>query len=202
MPDMLSPSSYIFGYQQGQHSAERDQWAQDFKERLAGRRPVTVDQSYIDNLHTAHQQAQAAAKHNYGTSKEWMDHAQHLQRENARLEAENARLVAVGNQAMDMAEEMAGFRDTALREGEAKLWRERSGHKQTNDEKRLLVVCMRLLAHLTKAEKTGKTDHPDYRHLKVFAEELPMKIESGQWPSCFPAEIGAAWSRLRKALES
>ena len=61
---MLSPSSYIFGYQQGQHSAERDQWAQNFKERLAGRRPVTVDQSYIDNLHGRPTQNQDAADHN------------------------------------------------------------------------------------------------------------------------------------------
>jgi hypothetical protein len=199
---MVSASSFIFGYQQGQRSAEQDQWAQDFKERLAGRRPVTVDQSYIDGLHSAQRQAQVAADHNYATGKQWMDHAQHLERENAELKAEKAQLVSVGEQGLAMLHEMAGFRDTALRDGEAKLRLERSQHKETADEKRLLVVFMRLLAHLTKAEKTGKTDHPDYADLKLFAEALPMQIASGQWPSCFPAEIGAAWTRLRKALES
>ncbi|VFU17656.1 hypothetical protein [Methylocella tundrae] len=199
---MLSPSSYLFGYQQGQHSAERDQWAQDFKERLAGRRPVTIDQSYIDSLQAAQQQAQVAADHNYATGKQWMDHAQHLERDNADLKAENARLVALGERGLAMLHEMAGFRDTALREGEAKLRLERSQHKETADEKRLLVVFMRLLAHLTQAEKAEKTDNPDYRDLKLFAEALPMQIASGQWPSSFPAEIGAAWTRLRKALES
>jgi hypothetical protein len=199
---MLSPSSYIFGYQQGQHSAERDRWAQNFKERLAGRRPVTVDQSYIDGLQSAQRQAQVAADHNYATGKQWMDHAQHLERENAELKAENAQLVAVGEQGLAMLQELNGWRDSERSAALGELSSERLARREAADQMHLMVTFMSLLVDLAKAEKAGKTDHPDYQDLKLFAEEFPVRIASGERHVFFPKITGPGWTRLRKALES
>jgi hypothetical protein len=61
---------------------------------------------------------------------------------------------------------------------------------------------MRLLIDLAKAEKAGITNHPDYQDLKLFAEEFPVRIASGERHVFFPKIIGPGLTRLRKALES
>ena len=55
---------------------------------------------------------------------------------------------------------------------------------------RLMVAFMRLLVDLAKAEKAGKTDHPDYQDLKLFAEEFPVRIASGERHVFFPKITG------------
>ena len=60
-------ADYLLGYSQGRSSAEDERDTNAIIARVIyGQRPVTVDQSYIDQLHAALANANATAEHNFG----------------------------------------------------------------------------------------------------------------------------------------
>ena len=80
---------YALGYEDGRSSAEVSRGNHELIERaLYGTRPVTVDQSYIDQLHAALAKARDASAHNYAacdqfqaSALEWEDKAHQFRNE-------------------------------------------------------------------------------------------------------------------------
>ena len=76
-------TDYALGYSQGRSSAEDERDTKAIIARVIyGQRPVTVDQSYIDQLHAALASARDASAHNYAacdqfqaSALEWEDKA-------------------------------------------------------------------------------------------------------------------------------
>ena len=82
-------ADYLLGYSQGRSSAEDERDTNAIIARVIyGQRPVTVDQSYIDQLHAALATANANSTHNYNTADqfhaealEWKDKAHQFRNE-------------------------------------------------------------------------------------------------------------------------
>ena len=142
-------ADYLLGYSQGRSSAEDKANTNAIIARVIyGQRPVTVDQSYIDQLHAALASANATSDHNFGKAElfhsealSWKDKAHQfrnealywrdqkclpaeaeakaLREENAVLRDENAVLLArLKERNPDLAEEQAAH-DETFREGQS-----------------------------------------------------------------------------------
>ena len=95
-------SDYLLGYSQGRSSAEDERETNALVARVIyGRRPVLVDQSYLDQLHQVVQKFRADSDHNFDKADlfhrealEWKADAERHEAHAAALEAEVAALQA------------------------------------------------------------------------------------------------------------
>src|SRR6516164_7415291 len=75
-------SDYLLGYSQGRSSAEDERDTRAIVARVIhGQRPVTVDQSYIDQLHNQIATLRTNSDHNYEIADEWEQKARQFRAE-------------------------------------------------------------------------------------------------------------------------
>jgi hypothetical protein len=164
---------------------------------LTGARPVTVDQSYIDQLHAALADARDASAHNYAASKrfeasalEWEGKAQQFRNEalywrddkyaparaktkarreeNAALQAENARL-----------REENAILHARLQQRNPTLAAEQAAHDETFREKQSLHRFRVIATSLIDALLAGRANRPEFAELLSLTKAAADAIERG-----------------------
>ena len=135
---------------------------------LYGQRPVTVDQSYIDQLEGALADAQSASQHNFGAADafeleagKWKAYAQ----------AQEARVAQLQTQ---LAE-----RGVALEMARAALEQEHAAHRTTNEQKHGLNLFRLIATWLVDAHIAGRSDRPAFAEMRDMAKLVSNAIERG-----------------------
>jgi hypothetical protein len=198
---------YALGYDDGRSSAEVSRGNRALIERaFYGKRPVTVDQSYIDRLHAALAEARDASAHNYAASDrfqssalEWENKAHQFR--NEALYWRDEKFAPLKAKAKARREENAVLRDenTALREENAVLLarlkernpdvaEEQAAHDETFKEKQSLQRFRVLAASLIDALLAGRADRPEFAELLKIAKDAADTIERGDLFTAFRDE--------------
>jgi DNA repair exonuclease SbcCD ATPase subunit len=157
-----SDSSGLSGflwYELGRSSAHEDEMHQRTLDAVRGRRPIQVDQTYLDNLHASLHHARVDANANYSAYADWKAHATRLQDELEDAKAVIAEL-----------DRHIGQADRWTAELEARLQiKERNLHYYSD-----------MVQVLSKAEKAGKRDTSEYRELRQLLEDMDPFISRGE----------------------
>jgi hypothetical protein len=171
-------SSNLVWYQLGKWANESDQRHQRTKDLVFGRRTVQVDQSYIDSLHAAAQQAGEAADHNYAAGVGWRETSKRLEADLA-----HAKMLLADREAVirQCDHTIAQLRDSLSQEREA----------HTKDRGNLYSL-LGTLEILREAEKAGKAEWPDFQELKRLADEEAEIMSRGER---FPGYSGEQYQR-------
>ena len=160
-------TDYALGYSQGRSSAEDERDTKAIIARVIyGQRPVTVDQSYIDQLHAALASARDASAHNYAacdqfqaSALEWEDKARQFRNEalywrDQKFAPVKAKAKALREQNAVLQDENAVLREenavllARLKERNPDLAEEQAAHDETFKEKQSLQR-FRVLASLS-----------------------------------------------------
>jgi regulator of replication initiation timing len=200
-------TEYALGYSQGRSSAEDERDTKAIIARVIyGQRPVTVDQSYIDQLHAALASARDASAHNYtacdqfqASALEWEDKARQFR--NEALYWRDEKFAPVKAKAKALREQNAVLQDenTVLREENAVLLarlkernpdlaEEQAAHDETFKEKQSLQRFRVLAASLIDALLAGRADRPEFTELLKIAKDAADTIERGDLFTAFRDE--------------
>jgi regulator of replication initiation timing len=200
-------TEYALGYSQGRSSAEDERDTKAIIARVIyGQRPVTVDQSYIDQLHAALASARDASAHNYAacdqfqaSALEWEDKARQFR--NEALYWRDQKFAPVKAKAKALREQNAVLQDenTVLREENAVLLarlkernpdlaEEQAAHDETFKEKQSLQRFRVLASSLIDALLTGRADRPEFTELLKIAKDAADTIERGDLFTAFRDE--------------
>ena len=168
---------------------------------LYGERPVTVDQSYIDQLHAALAEARANSAHNYAASNqfhaealEWKQKAHQFR--NEALYWRDQKFAPAEAKAKALREESrnAALRDenavllARLKERNPDLAEEQAAHDETFKEKQSLQRFRVLAASLIDALLAGRADRPEFAELLTIAKDAADTIERGDLFTAFRDE--------------
>jgi cell division protein FtsB len=205
---------YALGYDAGRSDEQVGNRQREIVHQiLYGQRPVTVDQSYIDQLHAALNDASSASDHNFAASNqfhalalEWEQKAQQFKNEalywrdekyapvrakaNARRE-ENAALQA---QNTALRDEIAALRDentvllARLQERNPDLAEEQAAHDDTFKERQSLHRFRVIAASLIDALLAGRANRPEFAELLNLAKTAADTIERGDLFTAFRDE--------------
>ena len=171
-----------------------------------GERPVTVDQSYIDRLHAALDDARANSAHNYKTADQF--HAEALdwkqkahQFRNEALYWRDQKFAPAKAKAKALRQENAVLRDEntfcatktpfsspELKERNPDLVEEQAAHDETFKEKQSLQRFRVLAASLIDALLAGRADRPEFAELLTIAKDAADTIERGDLFTAFRDE--------------
>ena len=200
-------TEYALGYSQGRSSAEDERDTKAIIARVIyGQRPVTVDQSYIDQLHAALASARDASAHNYAacdqsqaSALEWEDKARQFR--NEALYWRDQKFAPVKAKAKALREQNAVLQDenTVLREENAVLLarlkernpdlaEEQAAHDETFREKQSLQRFRVIAASLIDALLAGRADRPEFAELLTIAKDAADTIERGDLFTAFRDE--------------
>ena len=184
---------YALGYDHGRSRADVSRGNRELVERaLYGTRPVTVDQSYIDQLHAALASARDASAHNYtacdqfhAEALEWEDKARQFRNEalywrDQKFAPEKAKVEA-------LREENAVLL-ARLKERNPDLAEEQAAHDETFKEKQSLQRFRVLASSLIDALLTGRADRPEFTELLKIAKDAADTIERGDLFTAFRDE--------------
>jgi len=166
-------SDYLLGYSQGRSSAEDERETNALVARVIyGRRPVQVDQSYLDQLHQLVQKFRADSDHNFDKADlfhrealEWKADAERHEAHAAALQAEVAALQA----------QLVAARDQA----QATIAEERALHQTTHEEKWGLNLFRLMATWLIEAHSAGRSDRPEFSELRDMAKDVTDAIQRG-----------------------
>jgi len=166
-------SDYLLGYSQGRSSAEDERETNALVARVIyGRRPVQVDQSYLDQLHQLVQKFRADSDHNFDKADlfhrealEWKADAERHEAHAAALQAEVAALQA----------QLVAARDQA----QATIAEERALHQTTHEEKWGLNLFRLMATWLIEAHSAGRSDRPEFAELRDMAKDVTDAIQRG-----------------------
>ena len=161
----------------GAAGAQRSRDAADI---LLGYRPVKVNQSYINALHAALQNAREVAGHNYELGTHWKNEAH-------RLEILLADQEAVIKQTDG---NLASCKDT--------LQQERNRYEKKNDT---LHSILFVTSALTNAEKAGRGGSPEHQELNLLKDEMLAIVSQHGNFDRFPEEKHARYIFLIKTLD-
>jgi hypothetical protein len=191
-------SAYSLGYDSGRSDERRGNHNREVVHQiLTGERPVTVDQSYIDQLHAALAEARSASAHNFAASNrlyeegaDWKQKAQQFRdealywrdqkytplrakakarrEENAALQTENARL----------REENAVLL-ARLQQRNPTLAAEQAAHDETFKEKQSLQRFRVVATSLIDALLAGRAARPEFAELLNLTKAAVDAIERG-----------------------
>jgi hypothetical protein len=200
-------SAYSLGYDAGRSDEQTaNHRLQVVHQIFTGARPVTVDQSYIDQLHAALAEARADSTHNYKTADqfhaealEWKgkadkflnealywrdqkfgparDRAKARREENAVLQAENA---ALRNEIAVLL--------ARLKERNPDLAEEQAAHDETFKERQSLHRFRVIAASLIDALLAGRANRPEFAELLNLAKTAADTIERGDLFTAFRDE--------------
>ncbi len=166
-------SDYLLGYSQGRSSSEDERETNALVARVIyGRRPVQVDQSYLDQLHQLVQKFRADSDHNFDKADlfhreafEWKADAERHEAHAAALQAEVAALQA----------QLVAARDQA----QAAIAEERALHQTTHEEKWGLNLFRLMATWLIEAHSAGRSDRPEFAELRDMAKDVTDAIQRG-----------------------
>ena len=191
-------SAYSVGYDAGRSDERIRKRDRELVHQIfTGARPVTVDQSYIDQLHAALAEARSDSAHNYAASNrlyqegfDWKQKAQQFltealywrdqkynplrakakarREENAALKAENARL----------REEIATLL-ARLQQSNPTLAAEQAAHDETFKEKQSLHRFRVVATSLIDALLAGRANRPEFSELLNLTKAAADAIERG-----------------------
>jgi hypothetical protein len=200
-------TDYALGYSQGRSSAEDEQDTKAIIARVIyGHRPVTVDQSYIDQLHAALASARDASAHNYAacdqfqaSALEWQDKARQFRNEalywrDQKFASVMAKAKALREQNAVLQDENAALRDenavllARLKERNPDLAEEQAAHDETFKEKQSLQRFRVLAASLLDALLAGRAGRPEFAELLTIAKDAADTIERGDLFTAFHDE--------------
>jgi len=200
-------SAYSVGYDAGRSDERTGKRHREVVHQiLYGERPVTVDQSYIDRLHAALNEARANSTHWRQKTDQfrnealyWRDQkfapakakAKALREENAALCDENS---ALRNETATLRDQNTTLRDenalllARLKERNPDLAEEQAAHDETFKEKQSLQRFRVLAASLIDALLAGRADRPEFAELLTIAKDAADTIERGDLFTAFRDE--------------
>lgn len=190
-------TGYLLGYNQGRSSAEVERDTNAIIARVIyGQQPVTVDQSYIDQLHAALADAKANSAHNYKTADqfhaealEWRDKAHQFRAE--ALFWRDQQFAPARAKAEALREENAVLRDenaillARLKECSPDLAEEQAAHDKTFREKQSLHRFRVIATSLIDALLAGRANRPEFAELLYMAKNAADTIERGDLFTAF-----------------
>ncbi len=170
-------SDYLVGYSQGRSSAEDERETNALVARVIyGRRPVQVDQSYLDQLTSLVETLRSTSDHNLGKARMFRSEAlawkADAQRHEARAAALQAQVAALQAQ---LAE-----RDAALAKAKAACAAERTVHQTTHEERWGLNLFRLMATWLIEAHIAGRSDRPEFAALRDMAKDVTDAIQRGE----------------------
>ena len=163
-------SDYLLGYSQGRSSAEDERETNALVARVIyGRRPVQVDQSYVDQLTVLVERFRSDSDHNLGKAQQFHGEALRWKEKALRFEADAKALRA-----------QLGERDTALGQADAALAQERAAHQTTHEEKWGLNLFRLIATWLIEAHIAGRSDRPAFAEMRDMAKDVTDAIQRGE----------------------
>ncbi len=174
---MFGPSAYLVGYSEGRSAAEDERETDAlFSRVIYGRRPVTVDQSYIDQLHAALEKANTSSDHNYDAADRFRNEALQWR---AYAQSQETLVSPLKAQVTSLQAQLAE-RDAALDQAQQAIAQERAAH-QTAHEKACGLNRFRLMATwLINAHIAGRSGLPEFAKLRDMAKDVTDAIERGE----------------------
>jgi hypothetical protein len=165
---------YMLGYNAGESDAEVTRQRHEIVDRvLYGRRPVQVDQSYLDQLYQLIERVRSDSVYNYDKGAmfyrealDWKAQAQHHERRAADLEAQVVALQA------QLAANLA--------HADARVAAERAVHQTTHDQKCGLDLFRLMATWLIDVHIAGRSDRPEFAELRDIAKDISDSIERGE----------------------
>jgi hypothetical protein len=198
---------YALGYDHGRSRADVSRGNRELVERaLYGTRPVTVDQSYIEQLHAALDDARANSAHNYKTADQfhaealdWKQKTQQFRNEalywrDQKFAPAKARAKALRQENATLRDENTALRDenalllARLKERNPDLAEEQAAHDETFKEKQSLQRFRVLAASLIDALLAGRANRPEFAELLKIAKDAADTIERGDLFTAFRDE--------------
>jgi hypothetical protein len=190
-------ADYLLGYSQARSSADDERDTNAIIARVVyGQRPVTVDQSYIDQLHAAVATANANSIHNYNTADqfhaealEWKDKADQFR--NEALYWRDQKCLPAEAEAKALREENAVLRDenavllARLEERDPNLAEDQAAHDETFKEKQSLHRFRVIATSLIDALLAGRANRPEFAELLNMAKAAADTIERGDLFTAF-----------------
>src|SRR5271166_1501331 len=170
-------SDYLLGYSQGRSSAEDERETNALVARVMyGRRPVQVDQSYLDQLHQLVEKFRADSDHNFDKAdlfhREALEWKADAERHQARAAALQAQVDALQAQLAD--------RTDALDQAQAAIVEQLAAHQTTHDEKWGLNLFRLIATWLINAHIAGRSDRPAFAEMRDLAKDVTDAIERGE----------------------
>ena len=163
-------SDYLLGYSQGRSSAEDERETNALVARVIyGRRPVQVDQSYLDQLTVLVERFRSDSDHNLGKAEQFHGEALRWKEKALRFEADGKALQA------QLAE-----RDAAFARADAALAQERAAHQTTHEEKWGLNLFRLIATWLIEAHIAGRSDRPEFAEMRDMAKDVTDAIQRGE----------------------
>jgi hypothetical protein len=186
-------TDYALGYSQGRSSAEDERDTKAIIARVIyGQRPVTVDQSYIDQLHAALASAREASAHNHAacdqfqaSALEWEDKARQFR--NEALYWRDQKFAPVKAKAEALREENAVLL-ARLKERNPDLAEEQAARDEIFREKQSLQRFRVIAASLIDALVAGRANRPEFAELLTIAKDAADTIERGDLFTAFRDE--------------
>ena len=186
-------ADYLLGYSQGRSSAEDERDTNAIIARVIyGQRPVTVDQSYIDQLHAALANANATSDHNFGKAElfhsealSWKDKAHQFR--NEALYWRDQKCLPAEAEAKALREENAVLL-ARLEERDPDLTAEQAAHDETFKERQSLHRFRVIATSLIDALLAGRADRPEFAELLKMAKDAADTIERGDLFTAFRDE--------------
>jgi hypothetical protein len=197
---MFGLNVYSVGYDAGRSDEQTGNRRREIVHQiLTGEQPVTVDQSYIDRLHAALDEARANSAHNYQTANQfhaealdWKQKADHFRNEALYWREQKFAPAKAGAKAL--REQNAAQRDenavllARLKERNPDLAEEQAAHDETFKEKQSLQRFRVLAASLIDALLAGRADRPEFAKLLTIAKDAADTIERGDLFTAFRDE--------------
>jgi hypothetical protein len=183
-------ADYLLGYSQGRSSAEDERDTNAIIARVIyGQRPVTVDQSYIDQLHAALANANATSDHNFGKAElfhsealSWKDKAHQFR--NEALHWRDEKFAPAEAEAKALRKENAVLL-ARLEERDPDLAEEQAAHDETFKEKQSFHRVRVIATSLIDALLAGRANRPEFAELLNLAKDAADTIERGDLFTAF-----------------
>jgi chromosome segregation ATPase len=204
---MFGANAYFVGYDAGRSDEQTGNRRREIVHQiLYGERPVTVDQSYIDRLHAALDEARANSAHNYKTADQfhtealdWKQKADQFRNEalywrDEKFAPLKAKAKARRQENAVLQNEIAALRDenaallARLKERNPDLAEEQASHDETFKERQSLHRFRVIAASLIDALLTGRADRPEFAELLTIAKHAADTIERGDLFTAFRDE--------------
>jgi ATP-dependent Clp protease ATP-binding subunit ClpA len=177
-------SAYSVGYDSGRSDERRGNHNREVVHQiLTGERPVKVDQSYIDQLHAALEQARANSTHWSKKTDQFRDEA--LYWRDQKYAPVRARAKARREENAVLQAEIAALREenaillTQLKERNLNLSKKQAAHDETFKERQSLHRFRLVATWLIDALLAGRASRPVFGELLHLAKEAADTIERG-----------------------
>jgi hypothetical protein len=186
-------SAYSVGYDAGRSDERTGKRHREVVHQiLYGERPVTVDQSYIDRLHAALNEARANSTHWRQKTDQFRNEA--LYWRDQKFAPAKAKAKALRNETATLRDQNTTLRDenalllARLKERNPDLAEEQAAHDETFKEKQSLQRFRVLAASLIDALLAGRADRPEFAELLKIAKDAADTIERGDLFTAFRDE--------------